>query len=333
MTNLELEDIKSVAELPYNWGKLSNKTILISGGTGFIGSLFCNVLRYRNKYYKQNIKIICLAFTAFDNDETVTYIKGDISKPLSVEGNVDYILHMASNTHPELYKTDPVGTITGNIFGAYNLLTIAKEKKTKRFVLASSCEIYGECGEEPVDELYSGYINCNTARAGYNEAKRVSESLCQSFAQQYGIESVVFRLARVFGADKTKKDTKAMAQFIRNAVSREDIILKSSGKQKYSYIYVADAVSGIIKVLLDGVAGEAYNISSDNDGMSLSDYAKFLASLANKKVIFEIEKDPNASQAQNALLDNSKIKNIGFKPLFTTKEGLKRTFDILSSKN
>ena len=252
MTYYELEDLKHVAELPYNWDILTNKRIVISGGTGFIGSFFCDVIRYRNKIYHQNIKVVSISFRQYKDDDTVTYVKSDICKSIDIEGNVDYILHLASNTHPEQYKTDPVGTITGNVFGAYNLLTLAKEKQSLKFVLASSCEIYGDGIDEPMDELCCGYINSNTARAGYNESKRVSESLCQSFAQQYGIESCVFRLARVFGVDRTKIDSKAMAQFIRNAVEGNDIVLKSKGHQKYSYVYISDAVSGIIAVLLNG---------------------------------------------------------------------------------
>ena len=246
---------------------------------------------------------------------------------------VDYIIHLASNTHPEQYKTDPVGTITSNVFGAYNLLTLARKKHSKRFLLASSCEIYGDGKEEPMDEHYCGYIDSNTARAGYNESKRVSESLCQSFSQQYGIESCVFRLARVFGADKTKKDTKAFAQFIRNSVEGNDIVLRSDGKQRYSYIYIADAVSGILKVLLDGVSGEAYNISADYDGLTLGQYAEYLSFLGGVKVIYDIENNPNASQAKNALLDNSKLKNLGFKLMFSVKEGLTRTFSILKEND
>lgn len=333
MNRLEAEDIKNVAELPYDWKKLSGKTILVSGGTGFIGSFLCNVIRYRNKFYHQNIKVISIAFNNPKDDETVTYLRRDICLPLDVEGPIDYILHMASNTHPEQYKTDPVGTITGNVFGAYNLLCLAKNKRSSRFVLASSCEIYGDGKNEPMDELYCGYINPNTARAGYNEAKRVSEALCQSFAQQYGIESCVFRLARVFGADKTKKDSKAMAQFIRNAVAGEKIVLKSLGLQRYSYVYIADAVSGILKVLLDGIPGEAYNISADYDGMTLGQYAEFIASLSGQGVLYDIEDNPNASQAQMALLDNTKIKKLGYRPMYSVCEGLKRTFDIYRSNS
>ena len=119
-----------------------------------------------------------------------------------------------------------------------------------------------------------------------------------------------------------------MAQFIRNAVEGEDIVLKSKGLQKYSYVYIADAVSGIFKVLLDGVPGEAYNISADYDDCTLGDYAEYIASLGGRKVIYDIVDDPNASRAQNALLDNTKIKSIGYKPLFSVKQGLERTYKI-----
>ncbi len=330
MTKLEIEDVKKVAEAPYNWNPLSEKTILISGGTGFIGSFLCEVLHYRNSVHSQGIKVLSIARHSHIDDDTVHHIVADVCNPLKIDGEVDYVLHLASNTHPEQYKNDPVGTITANVFGTYNLLALAAKKNSRRFLLASSCEIYGEGKKEPMDELYNGYIDCNTARAGYNESKRVAESLCQSYKQQYGVDSVICRLARVYGADKTKNDTKAMAQFIRNAVNDEDIVLKSKGLQRYSYIYVADAVSGILAALLNGESGNAYNVSADDDGLSLGEYAAFIASLSGKRVVVcNTGENPNASKAQNALLDNSKIKGIGFKPIYSTKQGIERTYKIL----
>lgn len=332
MTKLEEEDIKKVAELPYAWDKLTGKTILISGGTGFIGSFLCEVLRCRNRFYDQKIKVISLSRHPHESDDAVSYLVRDVCKPIALEGEVDYILHLASNTHPAQYKEDPVGTITSNVLGTYNLLTLAKEKNAERFALASSCEIYGDCPEHPVDELYGGYIDCNSARAGYNESKRVSESLCQSFHQQYGLNSVIFRLSRSFGADKAKKDTKAMSQFLANASEGKDIVLKSKGKQRYSFLYVADAASGILKVLLEGKDQEAYNIAGDSDGSTLGEYAEYIASLAGTKVIYDIEDNPDASKAQNALLDNAKLKGIGYRPMYSVKDGLKRTLEILKEE-
>lgn len=330
MTELEKIDISRVVELPYAWEKLDNKTILISGGTGFIGSFISDVIRYRNEKYDSNIKVVSLSRRGGSSDKTVEYLKADITQPISYAGTIDYILHLASNTHPKQYGEDPVGTITTNVIGCDNLLKLAVEKKAV-FLLASSVEIYGQGTAEPMDEQYCGYLDCNIARSGYNEAKRTCESLCQSYKQQYGIEVKIVRLARVFGADK-KLDTKAMSQFMDKAVAGEDIILKSKGKQRFSYCYIADAVSGIVKVLLDGVDGEAYNIANEDDGLSLGGYAEFMADLANKKVLYRIENDEAASRASYALLDIEKIKKLGWKPLYGVKEGLERTYTIKKAR-
>lgn len=326
MTSCELEDVEKVASLPYRWAELDNKAVMISGGTGFVGSFLTEVIRYRNKKYGSNTRIISLSRRGGISDSVVDFLKCDITKPISYDGKVDYILHLASNTHPKQYAEDPVGTITTNVIGCDNLLQLAVQKKAT-FLLASSVEIYGQGTKQAMDEHYCGYIDCNTARSGYNEAKRTCEALCQSYKKQYGIDIRIVRLARIFGADK-KQDTKAMSQFMDKAVAGEDIILKSKGNQRFSYCYVADAVSGIIKVLLDGENGEAYNVSAEDDGLTLGGYAEYMAKLAGRKVVYQIEDDESASRASYALLDTSKLKLLGWKPLYTVKEGLERTYRI-----
>lgn len=320
------DDIKKVASLDYDWDKLDGKTLLISGGTGFIGSAIIDVIKSRNELFGNDIKVISLSRRKKEDEKNVSYLSMDVTKELDVAGDVDYILHLASNTHPAQYAADPVGTIETNVSGCGNLLKLAVKKETKRFLLASSVEIYGQCGDEPVDETYCGYIDCNTARAGYNEAKRVCESLAQSYKSQYGVDSVIVRLARCFGKDETKKDTKAMAQFIACAKNGEDIVLKSKGDQRYSYCYYLDAVSAIIKVLLCGVSGEAYNVSDDDDGMNLAGIAEYIASLCGKKVMFDLNDGvKGASKATYALLNCDKLKKLGWEPLFTVKEGIRKT--------
>lgn len=326
-TALELEDIKYISELDYDWSKLKNKTFLISGATGFLGSYLCDVVRYRNDHFNDNIKIISLTRRGGESDSTVKYLKCDINEKIEIEDNIDYILHLASNTHPKQYAEDPVGTITTNILGCINLLNLAVNKKIERFLLASSVEIYGECINKPVDELYSGYIDCNRARSGYNESKRLCESLCQSYKSQYGLDFVTARLSRLIGPDH-KEDTKAMSQFMNKALNNEDIVLKSKGNQLFSYCYITDAVAAIIKLLIDGINGEAYNISAEINDMTLADYAKYIAGLANRKVVFEIENNDSVSKATYALLDNSKIKSLGWKPKYSVIEGLSRTYKI-----
>lgn len=327
MTYLEQEDIAKVAELPYSWEKLNGRTIMISGGTGFIGSFITEVIRYRNEKYEANTKVICLSRRGGVSDTTVESLKGDITQPVAYDGKVDYILHLASNTHPRQYGEDPVGTITTNVIGCDNLLKLTVRKKAV-FLLASSVEIYGQGTALPMDEGYCGYIDCNKARSGYNEAKRTCEALCQSYKQQYGVDIRIARLARVFGADR-KADSKAMSQFMAKAVEGEDIVLRSRGNQRFSYCYIADAVSGIMKILFDGVDGEAYNIADEDDGLTLSGYAGYMAGLADKQVLYEIQDDEAASKATFALMNTSKLKSIGWCPLYNVKEGIERTYRIL----
>ena len=327
MTDLEKEDIIRIAELPYNWDKFNNKVIMISGGTGFIGTFFSNIFRYRNKKNGSNVKIVSLSRHGGISDETVEYLKVDITKKFIYDGPVDYVLHLASNTHPKQYAEDPVGTITTNIIGCDNLLQLATAKKA-RFLFASSVEIYGQGSEEAMDEKYCGYIDCNQARSGYNEAKRTCEALCQSYRQQYETDVVIARLARTFGADN-KNDTKAMSQFMHKAICGEDIILKSNGGQRYSYCYVADSASAIIKIILDGIDGEAYNISDDDEGKTLGEYAELIAKIAGKKVIYQIEDNASVSKATYALLDTKKLKKeLGWIPQFSVSEALKKTYNV-----
>lgn len=328
--NLEAEEIKVIAELPYNWEKIKNKTILVSGGTGFIGTAFIEIIKYRNQKYSQRTKVISLSRRGGESSEYLESMKSDVKKPVQYGGKIDYVIHLASNTHPKQYAEDPVGTIMTNICGCDNLLKLAVEKKA-RFLLASSVEIYGQGSEIPMNEKYCGYIDCNLARSGYNEAKRTCEALTQSYRSAFGVDAVIARFARVFGADK-KRDTKAMSQFMDNAVLGQDIIMKSKGQQRYSYCYIADAVSGLFKVLLDGQNGEAYNISDNDEGMTLSEYAEYIASLANLKVRYEIENNESVSKATFAILDTRKIKSIGWEPQYSVREGLKRTYLIKKDK-
>lgn len=247
--------------------------------------------------------------------------------PFVIDEHIDYVLHLASNTHPRQFRENPVGTIITNIYGCENMLRIAQTNKAK-FLFASSGEIYGNGASAPITEDYCGYIDSNTARAGYNESKRVCESLCQSYRAQYGLETVAVRISRVFGADK-KDDSKAIAQFFDKALSGEDVVLNSPGKQRFSYCYVADVVSGVLKVLTDGVDGEVYNIAADDDGDTLGGYASYIASLAGRKAVIAIEHDAGASKADYAVLDCTKLKALGWRPLFEIKDALKRTYEIL----
>ena len=334
------------------WSMLNNKKVLITGASGMIGSYLTDLIMMASKIYGNQTHVFALSrnedklrrrFVQYEENSCFHYVVQDIMQELSFEGDydIDYIIHAASNTHPKEYSSDPVGTILTNVIGFYNVLEYAKESRrrhTCRIVLCSSVEIYGENRTEKdyfrEDDL--GYIDCNTLRSGYPESKRVSESMIQAYIKQYHMDAVSVRLSRVYGASLEKDDSKAMTQFIRNAIRGEDIVLKSSGTQLYSYNYIADAARAILMVMLEGKSGNAYNVADSNSDSMLKDIATYLANYCGSSVVFQIADQcerEGYSTATKALLDSSKIKQeLNWKAYYPLEEGLVRTIEILKEE-
>ncbi|MDW3709243.1 NAD-dependent epimerase/dehydratase family protein [Enterococcus faecium] len=339
------EDIQKVAMLDIPWENFKNKSIMISGATGMIGSFLVDVIMYKNINENLNCTVYALgrneqrAKTRFSYcylEPTYRFIPYDINSPFEREdiGDVDYIIHLASNTHPVAYSTDPIGTITTNIIGTQNMLEFACCHNAKRCAFASSNEIYGENrGDvEKFDEKYCGYIDSNTMRAGYPESKRCGEALCQAYIRQKNLDIVIPRITRSYGPTLLKSDTKALSQFLHKGVVGENIVLKSDGTQYYSYLYVADTVSGLLTVLLKGQCGEAYNISDDASDIMLKDLATIIAEFAGKEVVFEVPdaiESAGYSKATKARLASDKINALGWKASYDINSGVVRTIEML----
>ena len=343
-SKLYKEDIQYVSQLDLPWDKLYGKSILISGATGLIGSFLVDVLMSKNQQ-GLNCKVYALSrnalkasvrFSEWKDNPCLIFIPYDINKPFVRDDidNMDYVIHMASNTHPMQYSTEPISTITTNIIGLQNMLDFAVEHKAIRFVFSSSNEIYGENrGDvELFEEDYCGYINCNTLRAGYPESKRCGEALCQAYIAQRGLDVVIPRLTRSYGPTMIMNDTKAISQFIKKGIAGEDIVLKSKGTQYYSYTYVSDAVSGLLYVILKGETGETYNIADERSDIMLKDLAATIADKSKVKVVFETPDSIEAagySKATKARLDGSKLKLMGWSAKYDIQQGIERTIGIL----
>ena len=344
-----VDDVRYVAEMHLPWEKLQDKTILLSGCTGMIGSFLVDVIMEKNS--SDGLSCIVLGMCRDEKRAAERFGKHicnpklkimscDVCEPLSGCDAVraDYVLHLASNTHPLQYSTDPIGTISTNIMGLKNLLDYTAAHGTARFLFASSNEVYGENrGDvELFDEEYCGYIDSNTLRAGYPESKRCGEALCQAYRRQKGMDVVIPRLTRTYGPTMLMNDTKAISQFIINALLGKDIVLKSSGEQYYSYQYVADSVAGLLTVLLCGENGQAYNIAEEHSDIMLKDLASFIADSCQLKVVYEMIPDAiesaGYSTATKARLDGRKLQKLGWNPRYDIRAGIIRTISILNSE-
>lgn len=342
MHKLYQEDVEYIANIDLPWEKMDGKSVLIAGASGLLGTCLVDALIYRNEHLDSQIQIYAMGrsrekakerFGDYLRKGKMFFVEQDITKPIAFDRGFDFYIHGASNTHPVAYASDPIGTITTNIFGMYHILEHAAAHKAQRVLLLSTVEIYGDRTDaEPFAEEEMGYINCNTARAGYPESKRVAESLCQSYLAKFGVDVVIGRLCRSYGPTMSRDDSKALAQFIRNAVNGEDIVLKSEGLQNYSYSYMADAVAGLLTILLKGVTGEAYNIADPNSDVKLKEIAQVIAAQNGRSVVFEIPEESERkgySVVANGLLDAAKIRELGFHARYNIEEGISRTVRIL----
>ncbi|MBC5689806.1 NAD-dependent epimerase/dehydratase family protein [Mediterraneibacter sp. NSJ-55] len=341
---LYLEDLTFICKLKIPWEKLRNQSMLISGAAGMIGSFLIDAIMTKNKS-GLNCKIYAIGrdqerakrrFYKWRYDKNFKFIKHDVNESMENLEFVyaDYVLHLASTTHPVAYALRPIETIMTNVTGTKNMLDFTVNCQAKRMIFASSNEIYGENrgDTETFDEKYCGYIDCNTLRAGYPESKRCGEALCQAYIAQKGIDAVIPRFTRSYGATMLETDTKALSQFIKRGLAKEDIILKSSGTQYYSYTYVADAVAGLLTVLLCGEKGAAYNIADKNSDIMLKDLAAMVADICGTQVIFDKPDETEIrgySRATKARLDETKLKELGYHAHYPIKSGIERTIKIL----
>ena len=336
------EDLKHCGNLPIDWELFRDKSILVTGATGMIGSFLIDVLMTKNlncKIYAvgRNVKKAQQRFAPHWGNDGFCFVEADINKGISVNvGKIDYMIHGASNTHPIAYAEDPIGTVATNVIGTYNFLELAVEKNVKRVAFLSTVEVYGEnrgdC--EYFTEDYCGYIDCNTMRAGYPESKRAGEALCQAYIKQKSLDFVIPRLPRTYGPTMQMSDSKAIAQFIKKGIIKENVVLKSDGTQLYSYCHVLDSVSGILWCLTEGVCGEAYNIASKESDIQMKDLAKIIADYSGTEVVFDIPEateQAGYSKATKALMDSSKLKKLGWKAIYNMELGLKNTIDILAN--
>lgn len=326
------------------FNKITNSKFLITGCTGMIGSYLVDLLIRSNELTKSKIEIYALgrseekAKKRFDKkfyNPNFHFIQQDVMYPLNQNIDFDYIVHAASNANPNLYSEKPVETLLGNVLGMSNLLEYTKEHSTKRIVFVSSGEVYGKASKNMTgfNEDFVGYVDYSSPRSCYPVGKRAAEVLCQSYISEYGTEAIIVRPCHTYGPTMLPSDNRAISSFIRNGVKKENIILKSKGDQIRSHCMVSDSVVGILYALIYGKNGEAYNISADNSTYSILEMAKMISNISNQKLKVELPTNQEIkgfSKVPVAILNNDKLKSLGWQSRYSLFDGLAETITILS---
>lgn len=328
------EDILQVFEQDLSWEKLSGSNILVTGATGLIGGCLVETLLMNSKRDYQvyasgrNEDRARSRFKDFTDNPAFHFVKYDVMQPLQSDICFDYIIHAASNASPNFFAKSPVEVIKSNIDGVAHLMEYGLTHAMKRFLYVSSGEVYGEGDGRAFSEDYSGYVDCTKPRSCYPSSKRAAETLCVSYAAEYGTDVVIARPCHTYGPHFTEQDNRVYAQFIRNVLRGEDIVMKSTGEQFRSWCYVVDCVSALLHILLKGINSEAYNIADADSNISIRELAETIASIGGRRVVIDV---PNVDEKRGfnpvtkSVFSVVKLESLGWKPQNHIQSGLRNT--------
>jgi len=262
----------------------TKKTILVTGGAGFIGSHLCE------KLINQGNRVICLDnfFTGskknikhFLKNKDFELIRGDVTRPIRIKEKIDEIYNLACPASPVHYQEDPVETVRTNVLGAINVLELARKTKARIFQ-ASTSEIYGDPLEHPQKETYWGNVNCLSPRACYDEGKRCAETLFMDYYREYGVDIRIMRIHNTYGPKMALDDGRVVSNFIVQALENKPLTVYGRGQQTRSFMYIDDLVEAMVKLMNKRNFIGPVNIGNPQE-MKVIDLAKKIINLTNSR--------------------------------------------------
>lgn len=333
------EDIESIAKnIEKECKKLSGKTMLITGGAGFLGNYFISAIDHLNKKVLENpCRIISvdnfITGVKYRTKEGHNFkaIKHNVKDPFEVNEKIDFIIHAAGIASPKFYRKYKIETIDVATLGTKNILELAKEKKPESVLFFSSSEVYGDPDPKfvPTPETYVGRVSCTGPRSNYDESKRLGETMCIAYFQEHNIPVKIVRPFNIFGPGMRLDDYRVIPNFVANAMQKKPLPIYGTGNHTRTFCYVTDGIIGFLKVLLSNLDGEVFNVGNDSNEISMENLAKTVAEMFGDDAKIEKTTGPTDAYAsadpKRRCPDISKIKaKLGYEPKIGLKTGIKR---------
>lgn len=316
---------------------LSGKKILVTGATGLIGSNLVDRLIADNASViamGRNKEKIESTFHEYIDNERFSVLEHDISRPFPIIEEIDYIFHAAGPMERDVVLNRPVDVIRPNINGLINILEYIRNGHTSiRLVVFSSVTVYNNTTENDFsfnEEQTTNATSLDASTAAYAESKRMVEVIAKAYRKQFDLDIVIVRFSTVYGNTRNIPDS-AFYEFVRKAINNEDISLNGTGFGRRDNIYVDDAIEGLITVAKKGLSGESYNISCGGEKdnyAAVDELAKAIAittSILTGRTSVNVNVKKTESRRPGSILDNSKLKKLGWSLKFSLNEGLKKT--------
>ncbi len=338
------QDLADITSAPLNWDAFAGSTVLVTGAAGFLPAYMVETMLYLNRSrLSKAVKVVALVrnakraqerFAMHLSNPQFEFLVQDVSSPLPETQTFHFIVHAASQASPIYYRTDPVGTLLANTQGTYHLLELGRRQGTRGFLFFSSGEVYGIVppGSGDISEDAGGWLNPTDVRSCYGESKRMGETMCAAWAQQYSVPACIARPFHTYGPGMRLDDGRVFADFVRDILHDGPIVLNSDGSARRSFCYLADATLGFFTVLLKGAPGEAYNIANPGGECSIAELADRLAAVyADRGVTVERRARTDAAYMPSPILstkpDIAKAEALGWRPRYGIEEGFQRTVE------
>jgi dTDP-glucose 4,6-dehydratase len=311
---------------------MKKRTVVITGGAGFIGSHLCD------KLIENEFSVICLDnlitgkvdnIRHLLNNKNFKFINHNVTKYINIKGKVYSVLHFASPASPKDYLEFPIPTLKVGSLGTHNALGLAKAKKAK-FIWASTSEVYGDPLMHPQPETYWGHVNPVGVRGCYDESKRFAEAITMAYQRVHKLDTRIVRIFNTYGPRMRMNDGRVVPNFIYQALNNKPITIYGRGRQTRSFCYVSDLIDGIYKLMLTRF-NQPVNIGNPNE-FTMLELARIVTGLTNAKsrIIFKPLPEDDPRQRQPDITRAKRI--LKWQPRIELREGLKTTIEWFQKK-